>query len=103
MRKGYAHGISGVLVSNASRSFAARERLFVVKPAHWSPPLDLTAGPPAFAAKYPLTGSPADTDLGAAGDPNDFVTERAPEPTAFSAALTKLQMSNTRNRPPAAA
>jgi hypothetical protein len=95
--KGHAHGVGGVLVSNGVevvRSDAdgtyclpMRESIFVIKPAHWSLPLDLTTGAPAFASTQRLMGAAADASQGDFGESIDFVIARTPEPKAFSAAL----------------
>ncbi|MFN3889267.1 MAG: calcineurin-like phosphoesterase C-terminal domain-containing protein [Beijerinckiaceae bacterium] len=101
--KGATRGIGGVLVSNGLEvvrsdaeggyTLPARDGVFVVKPAHWTVPLDIRTGVPCFYYTHKPTGSPEGLKHGglkATGPlPSsiDFVLERAPELKFFSAAL----------------
>lgn len=85
-------GLPGILVSNGvdiTRTDAAgryslpfRDGIFVIKPAHWAIPFDITTGTPHFACIDSASGnnSPDLTDA-------DFFLRRQVEPSTFSAAL----------------
>ena len=95
--------VPGVLVSNGLHvvrtdedgryALPVRDGVFVVKPAHWTVPLDVRTGAPAFAYTHRPFGSPsglAHGGLAATGplpQSIDFVLERSPEPAAFRAVL----------------
>lgn len=96
-------GIPGVLVSNGlevtrtdsdgAYSLPLRDGVFVIKPAHWCSPLDVSTGNPAFSYNRRPLGSPtalANGGLASTGripESIDFVLERRPETKAFTAAL----------------
>lgn len=102
-RAGVLEGIPGILVSNGvevkhtdhdgAYELPARDGVFVIKPAHWSPPRNVQTGLPNFFYNHRPNGSP--TGLRYKGSPPtgslpqsiDFILERNPEPGAFTALL----------------
>ena len=100
-----SRGIAGVMVSNGydvvstsddgrwALPVAVGDSVFVIKPAHWSPPL--VAGVPAFHYHYQPGGTPAHLGLRFAGVPAtgalpssvDFPLRRAEEGNRFEAVL----------------
>ena len=101
--RGDRRGIAGVLVSNGidvtrtdrngAYSLPARDGVFVIKPANWTTPLDLTTGLPTFSYNHHPSGSPAgmrfggSTATGPLPTSIDFILQRSPEPKSFTAVL----------------
>lgn len=99
-------GISGVMVSNGRDvvltdadgrwrlSLAEGDSVFVIKPPHWSTPVDL-GGIPRFSYLHQPRGTPRDIETrhagvaptGALPDSIDFPLTRQPESTRFEALL----------------
>jgi hypothetical protein len=102
-RWGSLEGIPGVLVSNGvevtrtdhdgAYAIPARDGVFVIKPAHWSPPRNLLTGLPHFSYNHKPNGSPAGLrykgcpPTGPLPPSIDFILERSPESRAFNALL----------------
>ena len=103
INRGQSRGIPGVLVSNgvevtptdADGAYALpiRDGVFVIKPAHWSLPFDISTGAPSFSYMHRPFGSPPGLahgglpPTGGLPDAVDFVLERRHEPKSFSAVL----------------
>lgn len=100
---GSARGIPDVLVSNGievtrtdadgAYELPVRDGVFVIKPAHWSLPVDVSTGAPSFSYMHRPFGSPCGLAHGGLAPTGplpkaiDFVLTREPEPKAFTAAL----------------
>lgn len=96
-------GIPGVLVSNGvevvqtdadgAYELPIRDGVFLIKPAHWSLPLDVHTGVPSFSYMHRPFGSPPSlahgglAPTGQVPEAIDFVLRRHPEPKAFTAVL----------------